>query len=1628
MKKRLLRLTAVFMFACMVVSSVPGSVVRAEETGSSAGTQTEGMVDSGNAEGTDQGNSGSDQNTTGETQEDTGSVAEGDTETGKETSQETEDPSAADEAENGEAVDSGDSASSDKETDQESEEEENNEQAVSDSVIEKKSNEINYVFVESPYLVSPGTERIVVSYGDGTEEIEQVTLTVEAEDGAREVWESALNVNDLYLFEKDFSDESISGTYEVISLNVTDASGMSKVKLSDHEIEALFGVNEEYDGIEELQPLAEDTETQAKSRTVDDISDVEATVAEIDPEDPEASTSAIVDALEEAETTVETDGKVSTSDDVKASGRTASQNTAVMTGSIAALGAQIQTLADSDTRSGDVVVALDPGHDSKHTGATGIGGLKEEVLTLKIANYCKEELEKYSGVKVYMTRTSAACPYPSNSSSGGDIGDRVQAAVKAGADIFVSIHLNSSTSSAANGAEIIVPNNNWKPDVAQEGRELAQAILDELKAVGVNMRPNEIYSKDTTINEKYPDGSKSDYFSVQIYAKEAGIPGITVEHAFLSNSNDVNEFLKTEAGLKKLGVADATGIAEYLGLEKTGEKVSIEEGTYILESALGTDKVANVANGSMNNQAAVTLNSNNDVSSQRFEIISAGSGYYYIIAEHSGKALDVRGGSKDPGTVIQQYTLNKSAAAQKWCFIDAGNGYYYLRSALGTYLDVKSGQSANGTPLQTYTLNQTNAQKWKLVKSDYQPVADGTYTFSSAAASDYVMDVASDSLANKANVQLYKSNDTSAQRFEVTYISDGYYKIVAEHSGKALDVTSGSDANGTNLQQYAFTNAKAQLWKFVDAGNGNYYIRSKCGTVIDYSSVSSGSNIYMYSMQGTSTQQWKLNKSNYRPVEDGKYVISTAKSDGYVMTESGSNIQLEAYSNQTSQKFDVKYVADGYYQIKSSSSGKSLDVANGSTSNKANLQTWNANGSKAQLWKFVRTSDGYYYIKSNLGTTIDLTSGTVASGTNIQMYSMADTQAQKWKLDSERANTSERPLEDGTYVIQNSTNTQRVFDVQSGSESNGGNIRLYQSNNTSSQRYEFTYVGNGYYKIQAERSGRVLDVSNGSKAAGANLQQYAWNGTDAQLWRIIDAGDGNYYIRSKLGTVVDINKATAVSGANVQMENLSGRNTQKWKIVKSPLQPISDGTYTFRISSSKNQVLDITSGSTANGVALQLYTYNATEAQRFEVTYLGEYYKIVSEKSGKALQYDKNNTGNGSKITQSDWTGADNQLWKFVQAKGGTGYYIKSKTGMVFDVTSGNISSGTKIQAYTMNGTAAQKWTLRKEEAVKTVNIPNGTYTIQTALNSARVLDVANGSTANKGNIRIYNGNDTDAQKFEITAVSDGYYKIISKKSGKAVEVANGSMVSGTNVQQYTWNGTNAQLWRFIDAGDGQYYIQSKLGTVLDVANGNSASRTNVQTYTMNKSTAQKWILDDNRAALYPIMGTTSVTKDQMVKFYNSKKVTYPYSNTDVPTIEQFCQIYIEECKAEGVKAEVAFAQAMKETGFLKFGGDVKPEQYNFAGLGAVGNGAAGDSFKDIRTGIRAQVQHLKAYASLQPLNQECVDTRFKYVKRGCAEYVQWLGMQENPNSTETSKVGWATAKNYGYDIVDLYIIPMKQF
>ena len=1234
---------------------------------------------------------------------------------------------------------------------------EGTEQEVESGKIGITYGKVNFVYIESPYVQTPGTQRIVFSFDKEITGAETIALMIEDEEGNQEEWNLAKQSGTLYLFEKEYAQGVSAGIYKATNLLIKSSAEEKKIALDDIGVKAEFGVDTEYEGIEELKPV--------EGQFSEEESSVETSVVTIDENGVAEAQDNIAEALE-----------------VVSADR---MNTVSTYGNA------------SDAKSGNVVVALDPGHDANDAGAQGYG-LREEDLTLKIANYCKQELEQYAGVTVYMTRTGAACPY--NKPGITCMEDRVKAAVNAGAKIFVSFHLNSSVSSAASGAEVIVPNNSWKAEVGAAGRKLGEAILDELVAIGLGRRS--VYSKDTTINEKYPDGSISDYFSVQIHCKEHGIPGLIVEHAFLSNGSDVNNFLKTESGLKKLGVADATGIARYLGLQKMGVRVNVPEGTYTLDSVLASGKGIKISNDLFTSGAGTVLSTKKEnISSQRFEIVSIGNGYYNIIAEHSGKALQAVGDGKAGYAYIEQRERNSALEAQKWCFIDAGNGTYYIMSALNTCIDIHSGVTSDGNTVWTYTCNQSNAQKWKLTKADNKTIENGTYTIANSVNKNQVLTVSKESSDNFANVELDSLKNISAQRFEVEYVGNGYYKIVAEHSGKSLDILNGSEKKNANLQQYAWNSSDAQLWKFVKADNGTYYIRSKLGTTIGLatSNVVSGTNVCMDQVNGNNIQKWVLKKAENAPVANGRYVISNAKFSENVISINGQNATLGTYVGAKNQMFDIKYMGAGYYQILSVQSGKSLDVANASSEPGANLWEYSWNGSNAQLWKFIVNSDGSYYIKSKLGTVVDIFSGIIAEGTNIQMYTANGSDAQKWKLESGKEGIDERPLENGTYTISNATNSKQVLDIASAVETDYANIQMYASNNTSAQRFELYYVGNGYYQILSEKSGKSLDVANGSKKQGANVWQYSWNGSEAQLWRIIEAEDGGYYLQSKLGTFLSISGNTASSGMNVQMSYLESGKRQQWKFEASTYQPVKDGKYTLRSSKESEYTIDVANASKVDGANVWLYYYNGTKPQRFNISYVGKgYYKIIAEHSGKALTVENDTRKAGVNVVQKKWVAnSDTQLWKFVSTS--EGYYIRSKTGTVLDIWSAVYAPYTNIWTYTANGSLAQKWHLEKE--YDSIEVPEGIYTIQTALSSSKTLDIANGSKANFGNIWIYNINNTEAQEFEIEKVSDGYYKIESKLSGKVLDVANGSRTAGANVWQYSWNGSRCSALEICGCG-----------------------------------------------------------------------------------------------------------------------------------------------------------------------------------------------------------------------------------
>lgn len=370
---------------------------------------------------------------------------------------------------------------------------------------------LNYTILGSSELNTPETQTVVVSIGDlDKSRLSSAALTYTNRGTKSQYTVQAQQIyRDAALFTMDFADDTWKGSYELTKISFKYNGVSQEILYKDTGKNVRFAVDQS------LNTLPDATIEGMSWEGEDQVVTVEMT-----------------------DTRADIKGAVFSAPELKMKG------------------------AGKSSGDGSKVVVLDPGHGGSDSGAAA-NGLKEKDLTLKIATYCKKELENYNGVKVYMTRSNDT--YVS-------LDGRVKYAASVGADIFVSIHINSATNKAAAGAEVYYPNSNYKPSLGAEGKNLASAIEKKLVALGLADRGIKIRNSGT--GNTYADGSLADYYSVIRQSKQAGFPGIIVEHAFISNASEAKKYLGSDAALKKLGVADAAGIAETYGLKK---KVTLDK-------------------------------------------------------------------------------------------------------------------------------------------------------------------------------------------------------------------------------------------------------------------------------------------------------------------------------------------------------------------------------------------------------------------------------------------------------------------------------------------------------------------------------------------------------------------------------------------------------------------------------------------------------------------------------------------------------------------------------------------------------------------------------------------------------------------------------------------------------------------------------------------------------------------------------------------------------------------------------------------------------------------------------------------------------------------------------------------
>ena len=303
--------------------------------------------------------------------------------------------------------------------------------------------------------------------------------------------------------------------------------------------------------------------------------------------------------------------------------------------------------------------------------------------------------------------------------------------------------------------------------------------------------------------------------------------------------------------------------------------------------------------------------------------------------------------------------------------------------------------------------------------------------------------------------------------------------------------------------------------------------------------------------------------------------------------------------------------------------------------------------------------------------------------------------------------------------------------------------------------------------------------------------------------------------------------------------------------------PLEDGTYVIQTNvagATGAQVLDVKGGKVANGTNVQTYSYNGSNAQKWDFKWVSESEAYVIGVYGTDFAYVLDLSGGQAtnkrnvQIYQSNGSAA--QLWTLLNASDRWTIASLVDPSFVIDIYGGKNANGANVDVYKGNGTNAQSFYLRnvnpgvQSESEAEKGQWEGAYTLSSGKDSSYAVDIKGSSYANSANVQLYKGNGTAAQRFYFEPDGEGYYIITVIGTGKVLDVVGGKLIPGTNVQQYSRNDSDAQKWAVQDNGDGTVTIVNKgTGLVLDVYGGKMANGANVQGYSSNGTDAQQFVL-----------------------------------------------------------------------------------------------------------------------------------------------------------------------------------------
>ena len=575
--------------------------------------------------------------------------------------------------------------------------------------------------------------------------------------------------------------------------------------------------------------------------------------------------------------------------------------------------------------------------------------------------------------------------------------------------------------------------------------------------------------------------------------------------------------------------------------------IIIEDGVYLVQAAGGLTQVLDVASGATSNFTNVQIFGSNMSAAQRWRITRYnGTQYFTIGLDGTNMVLDVAGGSSADGTNVQIYEANGSAA-QLWKFVKSGGSYLIvsgLRADL--VLSLAGGIASNGANVEVRSANDTQGQLFNLLSFSPKVEAgvtgmDGAYVLVvGSQQGGHAVDIASGSLSNGANAQVFEKNGSSAQRLYLHDDGTGFYTITVIGTGKVLDVDNGNLVPTSNVWQWEYNGTDAQKWALRANADGSFSLINKAnGLALDVASgvIGNGSNLQVYTYNGTAAQKFWLAPTSI--LSNGIYSIGSVLDTNKVVdiesgsSASGAKAQIYTTNGSLAQRFQVVYDASSdTYRIRTAASGGWL-TQSGSTVTQQGSSKTAASGS--DTWKAVWNGAFFSFMNELSGQVISL--GGAADGDDLVMANASGSRNQHFVF------ISCALISEGLYEIHSGAQPGLSLDGGNGSNASGAGSQVYGDNNSVAQKFYIVVSGNGY-AIKNFKSGKVIDVTNGSTANGAPVQQYDINGSPAQLWDVqIADGGGIVFVNLNSGKALNVASNNSVNQATLDVSSASQRWT-----------------------------------------------------------------------------------------------------------------------------------------------------------------------------------------------------------------------------------------------------------------------------------------------------------------------------------------------------------------------------------------------------------------------------------------------------------------------------------------------------